>query len=186
MLEYIKFFIIFFKIGLFTIGGGLASIPLLQNEMLNRSWLTNGEFADMIAISQSTPGPIGINIATYIGFEKYGVLGSIIATLGMVCPSIIIITIIAKFLKHFNDNKIVKWVFLGIRPAVLGLIGVAAYNIAKISFVNQSNNHNFFNIQLNYKAIILGIILLIGTNLKKQYQPIIYILIAGLFGLILF
>lgn len=122
MIELIKIYIVFFRVGLFTIGGGLAALPLLQNEALARKWVTNSEFADMIAVSQSTPGPIGVNMATYVGFNQLGIMGSIIATFGMVSPSIIIICIIAKFLKHFSENNIVKGMFLGIKPAVVGLI----------------------------------------------------------------
>ena len=93
-MEYLILFWVFFKVGLFTVGGGLAAIPLLQAEILTRGWLTTLQFADMIAVSESTPGPIGINVATYVGYSQYGVLGSIIATIGLVTPSIIIIMLI--------------------------------------------------------------------------------------------
>ena len=89
MMELLKIYWIFFKVGLFTIGGGLAALPLLQNEAIMRGWVTKAQFADMIAVSQSMPGPIGINIATYVGFNKIGIIGSVVATLGMVTPSII-------------------------------------------------------------------------------------------------
>lgn len=186
MIELFNIYWIFFKVGLFTIGGGLAAIPLLQNEALTRGWVTKARFADMIAVSQSTPGPIGINLATYVGFNEMGIVGSIVATIGMVTPSIIIICAIAKFLKHFNENKIVRGVFLGLRPAVTGLIASAAFSIALIAIFNIDMFKLTGNIidLFNLKAVALFGIFMYSTN-KWKYHPIFYIIIGGLAGLLI-
>ncbi len=186
-MEYIYLFLIFFKVGIFTIGGGLAAIPLLQEEVLTRGWLTNLQFADMIAVSESTPGPIGVNIATYVGYSQYGILGSIIATLGLVTPSIIIIMLIAKFVMHYRDNKYVNGVFVGLRPAVTGLILAAATSIALISLVDIDlfNQTDKLIDLFNFKAIAMFFVFFILTN-KWKHHPIYYIAIAGVIGILIF
>ena len=115
---YILLFLEFFKTGLFSIGGGLATLPFLYDIADKYPWFDRAVLADMIAVSESTPGPIGINMATYVGYETGGILGGILATVALVLPSVIIIIIIAKFLNKFNENKIVKSAFYGLRPAV--------------------------------------------------------------------
>ncbi|SHK25393.1 chromate transporter [Paramaledivibacter caminithermalis] len=187
MIELFKIYWIFFKVGLFTIGGGLAALPLLQNEVLMRGWVNKAQFADMIAVSQSTPGPIGINMATYVGFNQIGIIGSVIATLGMVTPSIIIICIIAKFLRHFNENKLIQGVFVGLRPAVTGLIAAAAFSIASISMFNIELFKSTGNIVglFNLKALILFGIFMYATN-KWKCHPMLYIGAAGLVGMFIF
>jgi chromate transporter len=186
-MEWIRLYFIFFKVGLFTIGGGLAAIPLIQDEILVRGWLTTTEFANMIAVSESTPGPIGANVATYVGYSQYGILGSVIATIGLVTPSVIIIILIAKFVLHYRDNKYVNGVFIGLRPAVTGLILAAATTIALISIFDlttfQQTNQlgDFFNI----KALIMFGVFLYASN-KWKYHPIFYIVIAGVIGVFLF
>ena len=130
----LNMFFTFFKVGLFTIGGGLVAIPIMQNYVMEYQWISEKEFVDMIAISQSTPGPIGINLATFVGASQYGLLGSIVVTAGMVLPSFIIISIVSKFLMQFNDHKAVKAVLASIRPVVVGIILSAAFFIAKVSF----------------------------------------------------
>ena len=109
----------FFKTGLFAVGGGLATLPFLQNMALSTGWFTTAQLADMIAVSESTPGPLGINTATYVGFTTAGVPGAVVATLGLVSPSIIIILVVAAFLKAFRDSRTVQDVFYGLRPAWL-------------------------------------------------------------------
>lgn len=179
MMAYLELFFTFFKVGLFTIGGGLAAIPLLQEYALSYGWVDNQAFADMIAISQSTPGPIGINMATYVGFEQFGVLGSIVATVGMVSPSIIIITIIAKFLTRFSKHPMVISVLGGIRPAVVGIILAAAYSIAVSSLYIPGQT----------RQMILSFVLLVGfaiLNKLTKWHPALYILIAAVVGIIVF
>lgn len=186
-MELIEIYFMFFKIGLFTIGGGLAALPLLQNEVLTRAWVSEAQFADMIAVSQSTPGSIGINMATYVGFNQIGVLGSIVATLGMVTPSIIIICLISKFLKHFNKHKIVEGIFVGLRPAVTGIILAAAFSISLFSMFDVASfkvSKKLLDL-FNLKAIIIFFVFTFVTNKWKQH-PIFFIVIAGLVGMIVF
>ncbi len=121
-------FAIFFKIGLFTIGGGLATLPLLQQEMLSRGWLTQAEFIDMIAISQSTPGPIGVNLATFVGFRLASYSGAVIATCALSAPSVIIIVLIARFLRDYAHLPFVEGALSGLRPTAVGLIAAATYS----------------------------------------------------------
>lgn len=187
MIDLLLLFLIFFKVGLFTIGGGLAAIPLIQQEVVVRGWLSTSEFANMIAISQSTPGPIGVNVATFVGYSQYGVLGSIFATLGIVAPSVIIIIIISKFLSKFRKNKYVEGVFVGIRPAVTALILVAAYLIAKVSLVNiplfESTN-NLIDL-FDFYAIVMFLVFFYAIN-KWKHHPIFYIVLAGVIGIFIF
>jgi len=186
-MEYLYLYWIFFKVGLFTIGGGLAAIPLLQDEVIKRAWLTNLQFADMIAVSESTPGPIGVNVATYVGYSQYGILGSIIATIGLVTPSVIIIILIAKFVMHYRDHKVVDGVFYGLRPAVTGLILAAASSIAVISLIDIDlfkSTNNIIDL-FNFKALAMFAVFLYATN-KWKHHPIFYIALAGVIGIIIF
>ena len=129
MMIYLQLFFEFFKAGLFAIGGGMATLPFLYDISDKTGWFTYGQLADMVAISESTPGPIGVNMATYVGFTTAGISGSVIATLGLITPSIIIILIIAGFLKAFKDNKFVQDAFYGLRPASTGLIAAAGFSV---------------------------------------------------------
>ena len=187
MIDLVMLYFIFFKIGLFTVGGGLAAIPLIQEEVIARGWLSTIDFANMIAISESTPGPIGVNVATFVGFSQYGALGSIIATLGIVSPSIIIIMIISHYLRKFKENKYVKGMFVGLRPAVVGIILVAAYFIAKVALVDiplyeaTDTLVDLFNI----KAIIMFFIFLYASN-KWDHHPITYLALSGIIGILIF
>ena len=122
MMIFIRLFYEFFKAGLFAIGGGMATLPFLYNISDKTGWFTYGQLADMVAISESTPGPIGVNMATYVGFTTAGIPGAVVATVGLITPSIIIILIIAGFLKSFKDSKYVQNAFYGLRPASTGLI----------------------------------------------------------------
>lgn len=186
MITYIQLFLEFFKTGLFAVGGGLATLPFLS-EMANKyTWFDKKMLADMIAVSESTPGPIGINMATYAGFHAGGVLGAIIATIGLVLPSFIIIIIIAHFLKQFRENKYVNAIFYGLRPAVTALIAVAGFEIVKISILTLNkfeSTKNIINI-FNYKALILSIIIFILTKKVKKH-PALFIAIGAIYGILL-
>ena len=149
-------FLEFFKVGLCAFGGGLATIPFLEELSQTRGWFTLDQLADMIAIAESTPGAIGINMSTYVGylvgFESFGenvfmgFIGGVVATLGLISPSIIIILIICQFLKKFRDAKVVNWTFYGLRAASFGLICNAAYSILKLSIINiESQKSDFTN-----------------------------------------
>ncbi len=133
---YLQLFFEFFKTGLFAIGGGLATLPFLREIADRTHWYTQDQLANIIAISQSTSGPVGINMATYAGYLTGGILGGVVATLGEVMPSIIIALIIAKFLQSFNQNKIVKSVFYGLRPASVAMIAAAGFGVLEISLLN--------------------------------------------------
>ncbi len=182
-MSYIKLFIIFFKIGLFSIGGGLATLPLLKEELLNGQWMTHSEFINMIAISQATPGPIGINMATYAGFKAAGYLGGVIATTGIVAPSLIIIILIAKFMKNFSENYIVKDALFGIRPAAIGMIASACIYIFgnSIFLFDKFPAENW----IDSKSFIFFIILTIVYCLKKIH-PILILLAGALGGILIF
>jgi chromate transporter len=185
MSTYIQLFIEFFKTGLFAIGGGLATLPFLSEIAKNYTWFDNTMLADMIAISQSTPGPIGINMATYAGFEAKGILGGVVATTALVIPSFIIIIIVAKFLKKFRESKLVNRVFETLRPAVTGLIFIAWFEIAKLSLFRIEKFYDTKNIinLLNYKAVIL--FLLIYYLIKKyKKHPALYLAIGAVAGII--
>ena len=125
MTVYLKLFWEFFKTGLFAIGGGMATLPFLKDIGETTGWYTYGDLMNMLAVSESTPGPIGINMATYVGYTVGGVPGAVIATIGEVTPSIIVILIVAMMLKRFRDNRYVNQAFYGLRPASTGLIGAA-------------------------------------------------------------
>lgn len=172
----------FFKTGLFAIGGGPATIPFLMDMAEKYPWFDMQELSDMIAISESTPGPIGINMATFAGFKTCGIVGGILSTLALVVPSIIVIVIIAKFLDGFQENKIVKAVFWGIRPAVTALIAVAVINLIKVSlFVEESGQ-----MIVRYKSCILCVIVfaLLQWKKLKKLHPAMWFLIAAVVGIV--
>lgn len=176
-------FAAFFKIGLFTIGGGLAAIPLLRAELVEGGWVSKGEFIDMLAVSQSTPGPIGINMATYAGFKAASFPGSLCATAGMVAPSLIIIIIIARFMHRFSDHPVVRSVLEGVRPAAIGLIAAAAWFVLTNSVFLMEN----FPVAEWYdlRAVGLFIVLALVYWRTKAY-PVYYIIAGGLVGIFLF
>lgn len=185
---YLQLFLEFFKAGLFAIGGGLATLPFLYNISDRLNWYSYQDLSNMIAISESTPGPVGINTATYVGHTVGGILGSIIATIGLVLPSIIIIIIISHFLNKFKKSKVVENVFYGLRPASTALIAAAGFSVIKMSlffFDKYTNLNNLVDI-LNIKAIVFFIILLIITNLKKlkNLHPVIFIGISAIIGIL--
>lgn len=180
---YIIMYLEFFKVGLFSIGGGLATLPFLQ-ELINKyAWITNEELLNMIAISESTPGPIGINTAVFVGYNTANVFGGIVATMGIVTPSIIIIVIIAHYFSKFNEHPLVQGAFLGIRPAVTGLIAFVGFELGKTELFNLKYFYSDLVKLLNLKAILLFIILFFLINRYKKH-PIIYILIAAIIGII--
>ncbi|MFA5698648.1 MAG: chromate transporter [Sphaerochaeta sp.] len=174
---YLTLFYEFFKIGLFSIGGGLATLPFLYQLAENRpQWLSPQMIADMIAISESTPGPIGINMATYAGFQVAGVGGGIIATLGEIAPSLIIIIIIARFLAEFDKNPIVKNAFYGLRAAVVGLITFALLRLLSVTLITNGS------IELVSGAIYL--VLIAFVLFFKRVHPIIWIALGAIIGLV--
>ncbi len=172
--------------GLFAVGGGLATLPFLYEISDKTGWFSHADIADMIAISESTPGAIGINMSTYAGFKTAGVPGGILATLSLAAPSLIIILIIAKFLNKFRDNPNVEGAFYGLRPASIAMITAAGLNVAKVALVNipafQASG-SLADLFLP-KAIILGILIFIGQK-KLNWSPILFIAISAVVGVVL-
>ncbi len=164
---YLRLFWEFFKTGLFAVGGGLATLPFLQDMAEKTGWFTTAQLADMVAVSECTPGPIGINMATYVGFTTAGVPGAVIATLGLITPSIIIIILVAKILSAFKDSKIVEAVFYGLRPASTGLIAAACVGVAAACLVDLTgvdSISSFFG-SIRWKGVVLAAILWLLMNL---------------------
>ena len=180
---YLQLFYTFFKIGLFGFGGGYAMLSMIQGEVVTRhGWLTSQEFTDIVAISQMTPGPIGINSATYVGFTATGsVWGSIIATLAVVLPSFILMLAISKFFLKYQKHPVVEAVFSGLRPAVVGLLASAALVLM--------NAENFSSPKEDMYSFIISclifLIAFIGTR-KYKINPILMIVVCGIAGLILY
>lgn len=173
----------FFKIGLFAIGGGPATIPFLMDLAKNRPWFNMEELTNMIAISESTPGPVGLNMATYAGYSTVGLFGGVISTLGLVIPSIIVIIIIAKFMDGFSENRYVKAAFSGIRPVVVSLIAAAELNLFKVSLFKLSDNGTTSPLIV---PIILAIIIFTLLRFKKfnKLHPALWFLFGAVAGLI--
>ncbi len=175
----------FFLTGLFSVGGGLATLPFLYEMSNTTHWFSHADIADMIAISESTPGAIGINMATYAGFKTAGVPGGICATIGLAAPSIIIILIIAQFLKKFRDSKAVNKVFYGLRPASIAMITAAGLNVARIALFNIAAYTESHNILLffNWKGLVLAVTIFFSMK-KLKWHPIIFLAISALIGII--
>ena len=163
----------FFKTGLFSIGGGLATIPFLKNMGEKYNWFSVSDLTNMIAVSESTPGPIGVNMATYVGRTVEGITGGIMATLSLVLPSFLVILIVARVLDKFNESKLIKDVFYGLRPAALGMIFAAVVTIFESALF----------VAFDIKKVILLFVLTFGV-FKFKKHPILYILIGALFGMI--
>lgn len=178
----LQLFYEFAKVGLFTVGGGMASVPFLMVMSEKTGWFTQAQLLDMIAISESTPGPLGINMGTYVGFETAGVPGAIIATLGITLPTAALAIIVAKFLFGFKENKFVQGAFYGLRPASAGLIASAGVSVAMLSLVNQAAlEAKAWASIVDIKAIILAALLWILTNKVKQTKKLhaIYFIAAS-------
>lgn len=186
---YLRLFFEFFKTGLFAVGGGLATLPFLRNVADVTGWYTQAQLADMLAVSESTPGPIGVNMATYVGFTTAGVPGAIVATVGLIMPSVIVILIIARILQKFRHNRIVENAFYGLRPASTGLIAAAGLSVVPLALMNVSALHSGGNLLglLKWPAVLLAIILLIFTNWvkpTKKLHPIVFIGISAVIGVV--
>ena len=182
---YLQLFFEFFKAGLFAIGGGLAIIPFLTDIGQRTGWFTSGELANMIAISESTPGPMGVNMATYVGFHTGGIAGGVIATLGLVCPSILVILVIAGFLKKFRESRGVDAVFYGIRPASTALIAAALAEVCSIALLNLSAFQTGGAAALfQWKGIALAVVIFVCLQVKplKKLHPIVFIAASAVIG----
>ena len=175
----------FFKTGLFAVGGGLATIPFLRDISAATGWFTDTDLTTMIAVSESTPGPIGVNMATYAGFQSAGFLGSVVATLGLITPSIIIILIIAGVLNKFRQSKTVDAVFKGLRPASTALIASAGISVALSVLVEVGGTfEHTFGINWLSLAIAVGVFFAMRMKKLKKLHPIVFIGISALLGVI--
>ena len=189
---FLELFWAFFKTGLFAVGGGMATIPFLYDMSTATGWFTHNELANMIAVGESTPGPIGVNMATYVGFVTgmdvsglpTAILGSVTATLGLVTPSFIVIMIVCMILKAFRNNKYVNAAFYGLRPASTGLIAAAGPSVAVTNLLPGGLTAlNAFN----WKGLILAVVLWVLTNKVKKVKslhPIVFILGSALVGIL--
>ena len=179
----------FFKTGLFAVGGGMATLPFLYDMSARTGWFTQARLADMIAVSESTPGPIGVNMATYVGFETAGIPGAVVATLGLICPSIIIIILIARVLKQFRESKTVDAVFYGLRPCSIALIAAAGLLVARVTFLNQDAPAAGFNPAelLRWKELLLAAVLFVLTRFVeplKKLHPVVFIALSAAVGIL--
>ncbi len=173
----------FFKTGLFTVGGGLATIPFLTEMAKNHpDWFTLEQLTDMIAVAESTPGPIGVNMATYAGYKAAGIPGAICVTLALVLPSYIVICIISKILTTFATNKFVLGAFTGMRPAVPALIFVAVLPLMKLALM--SNGGEGILGSINIVALLLFHAIMIGFAKIKKLHPLAFIAIGAVVGII--
>ena len=186
---YLSLFWEFFKTGLFSVGGGMATLPFLYKMAETKGWFTAEQLADMVAVSESTPGPIGVNMATYVGFLTGGIPGSLIATLGLVTPSVIVILLIARVLEKFRSNKTVDAAFYGLRPCSVGLIAAAGLLVVKIAlfcFDKYAETGRPLD-ALNIKAILLAAALLVLTRCVKplkKLHPVFFILVSAVVGIV--
>ena len=189
---YLQLFLEFFMTGLFAVGGGMATIPFLYEMSDKTGWFTHAELANMIAVGESTPGPIGVNMATYVGYltgqGAHGlpgaILGAISATLGLIMPSVLIIIIISAVLNQFRRSQYVQHAFYGLRPASTGLIAAAGISvIVSTMIITGINGRDAFN----WKGLALGVILLVLTNFikdTKKLHPIVFIGFSALMGIL--
>lgn len=187
MMLYLRLFWEFFKTGLFAVGGGMATLPFLYSMSDTTGWFSHAQLADMIAVSESTPGPIGVNMATYVGFTAAGIPGAVIATLGLITPSIIIILIIARVLAAFRQNKYVDAAFYGLRPCSVGLIAAAGLLVVKIALFDFDlfKQTGVLLDLFNWKAILLAAVLIVLTRYVKplkKLHPVFFILGSAAVG----
>ena len=177
----LELFYVFFCIGAFTFGGGYAMLPLMQQQVLARNWATEEELIHFVAVSESTPGPFAINMATFIGAEMGGVLGSVCATLGVVLPSFVVILIVAKCYDKFRRSRIVKGCMSGLKPAVVGLIANAFLNVLVTIFCPNGFDLELFTQVSTYIYLgIFGVMLFLSF---KKVHPILIICLSALIGI---
>lgn len=191
---YLRLFIEFFKTGLFAVGGGMATLPFLQEMGERTGWFTYGDLMNMLAVSESTPGPIGINMATYVGYTAAGVPGAVVATLGEVTPCVMVILIVAAVLNSFRSNRYVERAFYGLRPASTALIGAAGVAVVLevltgICLIDRGV-FNALGLSggsiLNWKGLLLAALVICLTNFCKKtkaWHPIVFIALSAAVGI---
>jgi chromate transporter len=188
LIELLKMFFMFFKIGLFTFGGGYAMIPLMKAEAVDKGYVTANMMYDFIGISESTPGPFAVNMATFIGMTNYGFIGAIVATLGIVLPSFIIILLIASIGSKWIESKPVNHAFIGLKPAVIGLIGSVSIRLITLvvfpHFEYPSLSFDFSD--FNIIGLLIIIIVTLSTYIIKKMTPFRIVLLSALLGILFY
>lgn len=185
MSEIVRIVLEFFKTGLFAVGGGLATIPFLEEMGRIYGWFTMEDLSVMIAVSESTPGPIGINMATYVGYSLFGLAGGLVTTLSLVTPSIIVICIVAKYLKKFKNAKIVKMLFAGLKPAVVAFIAVACISLFVSTLFHADALMQWdFSSMWNWKSIVLLAVLVVLRKKFPKLHPVVFIAGSALTGIL--
>lgn len=185
MMLYLRLFYEFFKTGLFSIGGGLATLPFLGDMADRTGWFTRAQLADMLAVSESTPGPIGVNMATYVGFTTAGIPGALIATLGLIAPSVIVILIVAAVLQKFRDSKYVNAAFYGLRPASTAMVAAAGISVVLLALLDTTAAGLAL---FRWREIALAAAILVLTRWiprVKELHPIVFIGLSAVIGILL-
>ncbi len=177
----LRLFYEFFKVGLFSIGGGLATLPFLYDISDKTGWFTHTDITNLIAISESTPGPIGVNAATYVGFLTHGLLGALTSTLGLIAPSIIVIILVSRVLERFRDSRLVDDLFYGLRPASTGLIASAGFLVVKSTFFSPAAAGLLSCIR--WPQVVLAVVLFAAIK-KFNKHPIVYIAASAVVGVV--
>ncbi|NLZ61163.1 MAG: chromate transporter [Acholeplasmataceae bacterium] len=184
--ELLLLFLTFFKIGLFTFGGGYAMIPMIEEEVLKQGWLDSIDtLVDFVAISESTPGPFAVNIATFIGYQQQGILGAAVATIGVVLPSFVIISIIARFYKRFSTNSYVNGFLGGVKPVIVGILGAVGLGLV-LRGTLHTDILNLAAMQIDLIAIAIFVVVLVISRILPKINPIYLILISAVLGISLY
>ena len=182
----LELYLRFFYVGLFSVGGGLATLPFLREMGEKTQWFTPTQLSDLVAVSESTPGPMGINMATYVGYTTAGIPGSLIAVLGEITPAIVIIMLVSRVLLKFRENKYVQWAFYGLRAASVGLIAVSSLSVAQLALFKTdvfTETGNFFA-AVNYWALALATVVFVGLRVFKKVHPIVFIALGAAAGIV--
>ena len=176
---YIELVLVFFMIGAFCFGGGYGILPFIQGEVIGRGWMSAQEFVNIIAVSESTPGPLGINVATYVGFKMGGIIGAICSTVGLMLPAFFLVLLATRLLRTEKGGALWNRFTIGIRPVVVGLIFYAAYNIAKTELITIAVDE----IAIHWLGVLLAVIGFLGVR-KLKLHPVVLIGIAAILGAI--
>ena len=183
---YLQLFWEFLKIGLFAVGGGMATLPFLQDLSEKTGWYSQSLITDMIAISESTPGPIGINMATYVGCNVAGFLGGVVATMGEILPAIVIVVTVSRYLEKFRGSKLVDAAFYGLRPAVTGLIAAAGISVVQVAMFHFDlyRQTGVLMDAFDLKKIVFFVVAFAAIK-KFKLHPVVYIACAAVVGILL-
>lgn len=179
----LQLFIRFFLVGLFAVGGGLATLPFLYEMANTTGWFTAADISNLVAVSESTPGPMGVNMSTYVGYITAGIPGGIIGPLGLVTPSVIVIIIVSIFLNKFKESKTVQNVFYGLRPASAALIASAGLGIVKLAFIGSEFNTAVFTSKSFIVSAVMAVLLYIAVK-KIKLHPVVFIAISAVIGVV--